>query len=131
MAKKWNPKIEKREPLLGLPAPRLQFRWEPIAEPVDGFNWMCHYEFVMALKEGDIRRTNDKKSEMVIPLGGTRVGRDKAPIYPDGTIDTPFRDGVHAGWDAAQLGSPPIFAVWETNVFNVSEYRAKRDAATA
>src|SRR5262245_38298431 len=95
-----------------MPTPRLQLRWEKVAEG----EWKCNYELVIKLGKLDIRNPQDYKraTEKLIPLSsGTMVQSTRGPVWPDGTVDTPFRDGAHARWDAEQLGNPPIYAVYE------------------
>lgn len=113
---------------LGLPTPRLQFRWEKMAKPKDGFNWFCHYELVLGLETADIRNPHEMKKpgELTVVLGGTRVGSENGPIRPDGTVNTPFRDGAHAHWDGQQLGDPAVFAICGDVVMDVKANRAAR-----
>jgi hypothetical protein len=106
-----------------LPAPRLQLRW---AEADDGdthYQWHCHYELVLPLREPDIRREvydddgmqTGEVSELVVPLNPpTRRGGGGEPCRAqDGTsyCDAPYRDGAHAGWDAAALGGLPVYVI--------------------
>lgn len=106
-----------------LPAPRLQLRW---AEADDGdkhYQWHCHYELVLPLREHDIRREvydaegvqTGEVSELVVPLKPpTRRGSGCEPCRAqDGTsyCDAPYRDGAHAGWDAAALGGLPVYVI--------------------
>jgi hypothetical protein len=70
----------------------LELRWERKAE--DGYDWFCHYELIVPRLKGGTVRT---------ALGGTRRGGDREPLW-DGKVDTPFRDGAHAQWDAETLG---------------------------
>lgn len=105
-----------------IPAPRLQLRWELGDEA--NWEWHCHYELVLPLREHDIRRevwadgddTGQRLSELVIPMseGYTRRGSSRAPCETDSggkVFDTPYRDGAHASWDAAQLGGLPTYAI--------------------
>ncbi|OUM00529.1 hypothetical protein [Variovorax sp. JS1663] len=105
-----------------LPAPRLQLRWE--ANPDQGiYSWLCHYELVLPLDEHDIRREvyddegemTGKVDEMVIAIKPpTKRGGGGVPcasMEGERYFDPPFRDGVHANWDAKHLGNPPIFAI--------------------
>jgi hypothetical protein len=107
-------KISKRD---HLPAPRIELRWEPSNKPK--YNWQCHYELVIPLRETDIRREDDNgnkvRSILVVPMGPPSLrfssstpcsGLDHA-----GYCDTPYRDGAHAQWDAAVLGGLPIFVI--------------------
>lgn len=110
-----------------LPAPRLQLRWV-VADPDEGpwfadeRFWECHYELVLPLDHGDIRREIWKdgeqvgeRSELVVAIKQpTRRGGSRDPcVLGDGTLyaDTPFRDGAHARWDAALLGGLPIYVI--------------------
>ena len=63
--------------------------------------WRVDYELAMPLITGG--------SLLRARLGGTIVGpigqrSYDYPIYPDGKLDTPFRDGAHLKWDAELLG---------------------------
>lgn len=89
----------------GLPAPRLQFRWE------DADEYICHYEMVFPLREFDIR--NDAKTNIaIVELGRTRVGSNTPPWQRQGPDQrVPFRDGVHAQWDAEAFKGIPVFVI--------------------
>ncbi len=87
-----------------------------------GERWTCNYELVLPLKEADCRGTFDHKPSKSrpkshckiwldsdnckrIPLGRTLVTTTAASrVWPDGNIDTPFRDGAHIQWDSETLG---------------------------
>lgn len=98
----------------------LRLRWED-----DPSGWLCHYELVIPLDIFDVRREiyeGGKKvgtrTDMVLPMNGGPVRRMKNGGLPpclnaDGSYyyDRPFRDGVHAQWDSAQLGNIPIVVV--------------------
>lgn len=99
-----------------LPAPRMQLRWESAG----GENWLCHYELVIALKDGDVRRELDRKlpKEMAIAMKPPTKRNSSSRFPPcatgDGKVryaDTPFRDGAHAKWDALQLGGIPVYVI--------------------
>lgn len=106
-----------------LPAPRMQLRWENAG----GENWLCRYELVIALRDGDVRREIWKNGrELARKLPKTMAIAMKPPTkrnsssrFPpcttcDGKIrfaDTPFRDGSHAKWDALQLGGLPVYVI--------------------
>lgn len=106
-----------------LPAPRLQLRW--VANGDDrAWPWHCHYELVLPLNDGDIRREQydedgeelpERLTELVVPLkGATRRGGSGTPCTAqDGTryCDAPYRDGSHAYWDAKVLGNPPRYVI--------------------
>ncbi len=101
---------------LVMPCPRLEFRWL-----MTGDSWSereCVYSLVIPLREFDIRRENEDGesvfTEKFIEIGRTDVRGYRAgpPIYEDGTIYTPFRDGAHARFDNEALGGHlPIVAV--------------------
>lgn len=74
---------------------RLELRWERIHDDRE-YSWLCHYELIVQMTDGRTMRAK---------LGGTRrSGNDRTPIYPDGSVETPFRDGAHAQWDSKALG---------------------------
>lgn len=113
-----------------LPTPRLQLRWSSPSQ--------CHYEMVVLLGEYDIRRDapdgEQRSRYMAIPLGGTRrsgSGLDPLTTNECGEVivDTPFRDGSHILWDAAQL-KLPAYAVWGDR-FTKLEPRIERTATLA
>lgn len=118
---------------LGLPTPRLQFRWEKIEKPVDGMDWFCHYELVLKLDTNDIRNPHEykKPGELTLALGGTRVGKyGREPFWPEnGIVDTPFRDGAHAHWDGLQLGIKHVYAIYGERITDVLAERAKQEKA--
>lgn len=106
-----------------LPAPRLQLRW---AEADDGdkhYQWRCHYELVLPLREHDVRREvydddgiqTGEVSELVVALKPPtmRASNGEPCRARDGTryCDAPYRDGAHAGWDAAALGGLPVYVI--------------------
>jgi len=99
-----------------LPTPRLQLRWEPCQ--LRDYNWQCHYELVIELKETDIRREIYKNGrqlkkklprQFAIKMKEPQL-RESTAIpcsFNDGRFaDTPFRDGAHAKCDAEQLKLP-------------------------
>lgn len=111
----------------GRPAPRLEF--EHVGDP-DWSNAVCYYWLVLPLREHDIRRELDDKkpySEWYVPMGKTtrRGGSpDRAPVW-DGKVETPFRDGAHAGFDREALGLPEL-PVWAVCGVEASEVMMKR-----
>lgn len=110
-----------------LPAPRLQLRWEPDNGQRRRFSdedWLCHYELVLPLGEYDIRREiydDDgeqigERSELILAVKPPTIrgGPGRPPCTnPDGSLyaDEPFRDGVHAQWDARVLGGWPVYVI--------------------
>ena len=100
---------------LVMPCPRLEFNWVKT-----GHDWRkreCIYYLVLPLGEYDVRREdkegNKVRDENYVELGRTSIngGRSTPPIFEDGKVETPFRDGVHAKWDSAVLGNLPVFSV--------------------
>lgn len=92
-----------------LPAPRLQLRWE---ETPGGMRpRTCHYELVFPLHEHDIR-DDDETGYVVVQLGRTMQGGADVDWDACDLADrAPFRDGVHAQWDAAVFGWLPIYVM--------------------
>lgn len=115
------------------PAPRLQLRWAPatqeerddhphlpvITEVHPRYRyWACHYELVLPLREGDIRRgrKGDPNGDvLIIPLGKTVCGGSREPGGP------PYRDGNHAQWDRTLLGNLPVYHMASDGSFRVQD----------
>lgn len=112
----------------GLPAPRLQLRWERRAEPHDmdwdgERSWNCFYELVLPLQEHDIRREIyedgeqvGEREELIVQMKGPTVrgANGNTPCMDrDGKhyFDDPIRDGPHAQWDSSVLGGLPIYVI--------------------
>lgn len=94
-----------------LPLPRLQITWERVGKSCD---YEVSYDLFIPLDEYDIR--NEKKlGYLKLPMsGGTKVNSSRGPILQDGVLDTPFRDGAHAGWDSVALGVPAFVVYGDT-----------------
>jgi hypothetical protein len=112
-------------------SPRLQLRWEAGKAENSGYFargddvWRCHYELVLPLSEGDIRREIwedgeevGSRQELIVAVKGHSLrgmnGTTPCIDRHDGDklyFDPPFRDGAHAKWDAALLGGLPIYCV--------------------
>lgn len=104
-----------------LPVPRLQLRW--LKSDDARYQWMCHYELVMPLREHDIRREvyddegmqTGEVDELVVPLKepSCRSGGGTPCRTPDGAsyYDAPYRDGAHARWDSEALGGLPVYVI--------------------
>lgn len=99
-----------------LPLPRLELRWSkprfnPKTMREDTWtNRTCTYSLVLPISEKDIRsNTKDKigvlKSKTIV-ISKTNVsgGCNPYPVKEDGSIDIPYRDGVHIEWDNESLG---------------------------
>ena len=105
-----------------LPSPRLQLRWSTHIGRL-GYQWECHYELVLPLDDGDIRRDcyNDDGEvigtidELIVTMKPpTLRDSSKIPCFlKDGSryYDAPFRDGVHASRDSVLMGGLPIFVI--------------------
>lgn len=92
---------------LGVEYATLELRWTQTGG--SEWSWYCSYDLVVPVIEGGLIRAQ---------LGGTRVGGERSPIRTDEagmiSVDTPFRDGAHALWDAEALGVK-AFAVYDGN----------------
>ncbi len=106
-----------------LPLPRLQLRWEA-SDKNEQYQWLCHYELVIPLREFDIRRENcDEKGNIekgppwvaIAMKPPTGRGSDKIPCSSvdgaDRYYDAPYRDGRHAVWDSEVLGGLPVYVI--------------------
>lgn len=111
-----------------LPLPRLQLTWEHLG----GREWRCNYDLLVPVAKYDLRN-NGPEPKCVIGtgpgytkanFGHTAVTSSQGPIkqdYKNGAatgetyLDTPFRDGAHAGWDSFTLGIP-AFVVYQDRV---------------
>lgn len=95
-----------------LPAPRLELRWEKEREGL----WWCKYLLVLPVDHLDCRSNVDdgeRNTEWVSLIGLTKCSSERAPVRPDGTIETPFRDGVHILRDQNKLcGVLPAYATY-------------------
>lgn len=94
-----------------LPCPRLELRWNK-----GEYEKRCDYNFVLPITVGDIRKGSAVQfgSELRFCMGWTTNsgGGDTHPLYPNGIIDVPFRDGMHIAWDSYNTGFP-AFVVWQ------------------
>jgi hypothetical protein len=80
----------------------LEITWK--AEEDDaGNNWLAVYELVMPVQKNDIRDKGDGFMRLEIGKTKVRVGAKEFPINKEGDVETPFRDGCHAKWDAETL----------------------------
>lgn len=107
---------------MNAPTPRLEFRWRTEPETECEKDWkedmgkynntyFCDYGIVLPLRHTDIRAEGED---------GT-LGVNKEVFYKFRTTctngsepckgHTPFRDGVHALWDAEALGNLPIWVL--------------------
>lgn len=114
------------------PGAYLRLRWESIPDDhprafptysTEDRSWLCHYELVLPLREYDIRREVYEDGEQVgevthavIPMKSpTARGGRGVPCVLSQTgevyADTPYRDGVHADYDATLLGGLPVFVM--------------------
>jgi hypothetical protein len=94
----------------GLPCPRLELRWEPLADD-ERHNWFCRYGLVIPVTKGDIRDTGDGTAWF--ESGTTKCGRYAEGWTPLLEPDClPFRDGVHA-WNDSQVLKLRAFTTYE------------------
>lgn len=99
----------------------IQLRWDRLRyePPHSPYQWICYYELVVPLRRWDTRREDKTgrpvKGEIIVKISGpTKRGSDREPCRTaDGSLyyDLPFRDGVHAQWDAELLGNLEIVVV--------------------
>lgn len=111
-----------------LPAPRLQLRWQENdgnhGFKVHEYSWICHYELVLPLGDGDVRREScapkgvKQITELVAPIKSPSARASSSAFPPctsgDGKqryYDAPWRDGVHAEIDARLLGGLPVYVI--------------------
>ncbi len=120
--------VENPVDVLVMPCPRLELEWAKT-----GDTWHdreCIYSIVLPLGEYDIRRENEDgekvRSEWKAEIGRTKAsgGRNGPPIWGDGTVEMPFRDGAHAMFDQESLGGQiPVVAACE-GAFSIREKEA-------
>lgn len=101
--------------------PFIQLRWARLEFETRNspYQWICYYELVIPLRRWDIRRENARgipeKTSLTVKISGpTKRGSDVEPCrLADGSLywDPPWRDGVHAEWDAALLGDLEIVVI--------------------
>lgn len=104
-------KIASTIPESAMPCPRLELRWVRV-----GYETRCDYNIVIPINKNDIREGSPVNigSELRFCMGftTTHTSRDGHPLWPNGVIDTPYRDGKHAAWDSHRTGFP-AFVVWQ------------------
>jgi hypothetical protein len=122
---------------LNLPAPRLQLTWLQTAQ--DWLECECIYSLVLPLKDLDIRaegeggaRVRNEHHSIIswTKRNGGVPGRSYRPVFNDGVVMTPFRDGAHSGWDAEAL-KLPVYAVCEDKWTKLKEKEAKQTQTKA
>lgn len=104
-----------------MPAPRLELRWRDIEKQTDQNTVECVYSLVLSLGPHDIRAEREREDgeplpnvmELSVQLGRTLSNNNAKRRYDSmrDEVQTPYRDGAHAQWDAEQLGGLPIYAV--------------------
>jgi hypothetical protein len=110
-----------------LPVPRLQIEWEAGASDRE---WIVWYELIMPLRSHDGRKCSSRRANnkgfgwcdgtnMHYHMGRTNIQGGLGPVHL-GVIDTPFRDGAHARWDAAVL-KLPVYAVYGDDACKIEE----------
>lgn len=115
-----------------LPYPRLELRWRKATKDEAGgadfaAEWgplfACDYVLVLHKKhDGDMRCNHPKTDaygardvEFVL---NTTLSGGGGPRSRNGKVDTPFRDGAHAQWDAEVLDLP-VYAIDGRNISQV------------
>jgi hypothetical protein len=110
-----------------LPYPRLELRWRDAKEPGDfGNYWECDYVLVLHKRhKGDIRCDSKRglagRKDVEIVMNTTKRSGSGPICRFTGNVDTPYRDGAHAKWDAAALGGLPVFATYGNHATDVSK----------
>lgn len=98
------------------------------------------YSLVIPLRDLDLRRENSEgkvvRKELKVVIRTTNVsgGSGGPPIYDDGKVNTPFRDGSHIMWDCEALGGHiPMVAVCgkKFTILKMSEEVKSRSRARA
>lgn len=91
-----------------LPLPRLQITWQQ-----DGpCRWLASYDLLIPVSAYDVRNNGpdggvgEGPGFVAAHIGLTTATRSRGPVCSDGSIDTPFRDGVHIAWDSHRLNLP-------------------------
>ena len=79
-----------------IPVPRLEIRYFDYKS--NGYNLIAIYSLIYKHLLGDI---------INIPFGHTKIDSGRGtPVYEDGTLDMPFRDGAHIKNEMLQLNLP-------------------------
>lgn len=113
-----------------LEVPRLQIVWEEAEdEGTYGKEFVATYE--MVLYEGkealaDIR-ANDNEGRpsagaVKVEMGQTKCSGGNTPYNHDGSLSTPFRDGVHIMRDSIRLGNLPMYVIYKDKVQTVEQH---------
>jgi len=104
-------KIASTIPESAMPCPRLELRWHK-----EEYELRCDYNFVLPIHKYDIREDAPVRfgSELRFCMGWitSHGGNPEYPLWPNGVIEVPFRDGKHAAWDSHATGFP-AFVVYQ------------------
>ena len=90
--------------------PRLELRW---VDGDDPYMRICHYNLVVPGGKYDVRKgVGDEEVTMTLSTTRCRVVDAKhSHIFSDGSIEVPFRDGCHIGWDSLAMRLPAYVVV--------------------
>lgn len=98
-------------PETAMPCPRLELRWHK-----EEYELRCDYNFVLPIHKFDIREDAAVRfgSELRFCMGWATMHSSSPdmPLWPNGVIEVPFRDGKHAAWDSHATGFP-AFVVYQ------------------
>lgn len=106
----WSHHRDPENPDPRLPVPRLEIR--AINESGD---WACFtWQYALIYK-------HLLDHLIAVPIGetGSSGSRGNAPVWPDGRIILPFRDGAHIAHDTMHLGIP-AFAICEERIERIT-----------
>lgn len=98
-------KIESTIPESAMSCPRLELRWHKT-----DYELRCDYNFVIPIDSNDIREDAAVRfgTELRFCMGWTTMhsGNREMPLWPNGVIEVPYRDGKHAAWDSYRTKFP-------------------------
>ena len=109
-----------------LPYPRLELRWrkpteDELAESDISANMACDYVLVLHKKHNGDARCNTEKGAAKVDVEyvlNTTMRGGGFPLVHNGVVDTPYRDGAHAMWDAEVLDLP-AFAIYGKDITGI------------
>jgi hypothetical protein len=115
------------EPMSKLEVPRLQIVWTKSDEEDKtwGPEFVATYEMVLYEGEealGDIRANDEEgrpsEGQVKVEMGQTKCSGGGGKPYEnhDGSLNTPFRDGVHMMRDSIRLGNLPMYVMYGNRV---------------
>lgn len=90
--------------------PRLELKWERHKE--NPMRMMCYYVLVLPGGANDVRKSGDETEARNLMwwtdcgAGINGYPEDTDMILPNGEMEVPYRDGMHARWDSYALRIP-------------------------